>query len=190
MLDYSVDSYVGETSAAEVEKLKKYVKEFKTRYRGVNLYMYGPNSTQKTTLAKWLGVELLRRDGASVHYVLMDQLVKELTQEGFDEDVDPNLKIYRTVDVLIIDEAFDKAKVQWFKSGYQMSYLDRFLRQRMEQDENLSTILISNNDVESIRDNFNNSLYELIDRNTAGSKLQFQDHYAQANNFNPEDLWT
>lgn len=187
IIDYDVSSYAGEESADSVEKLKKYVSEFLNKYIGVSLYMWGPNGTQKTTLAMWIGREVLRKK-KSVHYVFMDKLIKELTQEGFKEEVSSNLNTYRSVDLLIIDEAFDKGKVTWYNSDYQMSFLDRFLRQRLEQDR-LPIIFVSNKDVPSIRSNFNNSLYELVDRNTKQAQLYFEDHFGKAENFESKDLW-
>ena len=41
-------------------------------------------------------------------------------------------KKYLECDFLIIDDSFDKKKATIFKSGYQIPFLDEFLRTRLE----------------------------------------------------------
>lgn len=187
VLIYTIDSYIGTQSLSHVPKLKKYVHEFKEKYYDTHLYIYGPNSTQKTTLAMWIGRELLVQK-VSVYYVLMDNMVRALTQEQFEEEFQKLISKINSVDCLIIDEAFDKEKVTWYKSGYQLTFLDRFLRHRMESDRK-ATIFVSNKDVISIRSNFSTSVFELIQRNTSQTQLQFIDHYTKKDDFKGKDIW-
>src|SRR5208337_1397575 len=58
IMDFDIQSYRGKKSLEQVVKIRKYAKEFKEKFSHVNLYMYGPNSTQKTTLAFYVGREL------------------------------------------------------------------------------------------------------------------------------------
>lgn len=182
-----IENYIGSQSIDSINKVKKYVNEFHNRYIGQHLYLYGPNSTQKTTVAWWIGRELIKQ-GFGVYYTLMDTLVKNITQEMFDEEVKPLVDTYRNVDVLIIDESFDKKKVTWYRSDYQITFLDGFIRDRMEARRN-TTIMVSNQEVSAIRDLFNNSIYELVDRETRGAQLPFSDHYAKKENFKPGAMW-
>lgn len=184
-----INNYIGTDSLDSIRKIRKYVDEFGHRYNGEHLYLYGPNSTQKTTVAWWIGRELIRK-GFGVYYVLMDNLLRDLLQESFDEEVKPRISTYRDVDVLIVDEAFDKGKIVWYKSDYQLSFLDGFLRNRLEHNRK-STVFVSNQDVASLRRVFNNSIYELITRETRYTQLPFNDHYAKKENFDPQtSFWS
>lgn len=185
---YDIDSYIGDQSIDSVDKLKKYVHEFSQFYHKISLYLYGPNGTQKTTVAKWIGREVLKQH-FSVFYVLMDNLVKALVKEGFDDSVEELLQKARDAQLLIIDESFDKSKVTLYNSGYQIAFLDRLLRQRLEETSDRATLFISNNPVGEIKQSFGQSIHSLIERNTQHTQLYFGDHYAKANNFEAEDIW-
>ena len=87
------------------------------------------------------------------------------------------LKRYYNVDLLIIDEAFDKDKVSLYKSGFQLPYLDSFLRNRFEM-KNKSIFFISNIKPSDIaKYGFGISLQDFVERNTRGSQLFFSDRY-------------
>lgn len=187
VIDYSIDTYIGSDSRDSVDKLKQYTSQFKNNFHNIHLYIYGPNSTQKTTLVWWLGRELIKQD-VSVRYVLMDDLVRMLTKEDFEADMREEVKKLSSVDCLILDESFDKDKVNWYASGYQLSFLDRFLRNRMEQRQ-AATMFVSNRGVNYIYDNFSQSVYELINRNTQQTQLYFSDYYMKKDNFEGEDIW-
>lgn len=185
--NYQIESYIGSESLSSIQKIQKFVSRFFDKFASVHLYMTGPNGTQKTTIAHYLGRELLKR-GCTVRYVLMNEMIKNLTKEGFEEYVDAHIEQYHTVDCLIIDEAFDKDKILWYKSNYQMNFLDSILRKRIDQLQK-SIVFVSNKSIESIKDNFNYSIYDLVKRNTLQTVLPFVDHYTKKDDFDPEDLW-
>ena len=118
----------------------------------------------------------------------MNEMIKNLTKEGFEERVQYEIDKYYAVDCLIIDEAFDKEKILWYKSNFQLNFLDTLLRKRIDQ-LNKAIIFISNKTVSSLIVNFNQSIYDLIERNTQNTTLTFEDHYSLRNNFDSEDLW-
>ena len=189
VMDYSIDNYIGIQSFFEVEKIYSYVHKFKEKFSSICLYMYGPNGTQKTTLAQWIGRELIKK-GISVFYTYMDTLLKKKMKEGweYDSEILMYLRLIESVDCLILDESFDKDKITWYASDYQMSFLDNFLRNRIER-QNKPIIFISNKEISSIKANFNNSIYDLIRRNMKNTVLYFQDSYTLQDDFNPKELW-
>lgn len=187
IINYDLSNYIGEKSKDELRKIELFILEFGARFHNKYLYLYGPNGTQKTTLAQYVGRELLEQ-GFTVKYILMNDMIKNLTKEGFEENIDTEINSYQAVDCLIIDESFDKEKILWYKSGYQMNFLDTLLRKRIDQ-LNKSIIFISNKNVASINDNFNTSIYDLIKRNTKQTVLEFYDHYSLKDDFDPKDLW-
>ena len=93
-------------------------------------------------------------------------------------------------DFLIIDEAFDLKKSTIFASGYQIHYLDNFIRNRFEINKK-SIIFISNvlpRDIASIppsrpkeapREGFGQSLQSLVERNVRESTLMFNDVWTE-----------
>lgn len=174
-LDFS--SYKGDLSQGSVESLKVLCNNFDRFKERTNIYMYGPNGTQKTTMAQVVGKKLIDQ-GFSVKYVLMESLIHDLNG-GFDKDEERDARVreYRDVDLLIIDEAFDITKVTVYKSGYQLPYLDSFLRERYDQDRK-STLFISNVTPQDISvDKFGASLQNFMVRTTINSFLTFQDEY-------------
>jgi len=185
--EYDIDTYIGVKSKHEILKVERYINNFDKIFRSAYLYMYGPNGTQKTTIAQYIGRELLRQH-FSVKYVLMNEMIKNLTKEGFEEHVQNTINAYYDVDCLIIDEAFDKEKILWYKSNFQLNFLDTLLRKRIDQ-LNKAIIFVSNKTVSSINSNFNSSIHDLIKRNTRNTTLIFEDHYSLRNDFQAKDIW-
>ncbi len=197
--------YRGHKSAGAMLKMVKYAEQFEEKFARQSLYIYGPHSTQKTTVAQWVALYIMqesRRKGGpkKAQYILMKDLIDLLTREGWDDKdgtapkvADYNLNTIRSSDILIIDEAFDKNKITIYKSSYQIPYLDRFLRHRMDVIEK-PIIFISNvapelmvNDFPSLKD-----LSYLIDRRITkqGGALLFKDNYTdEENNFEIKDIF-
>lgn len=184
--------YKGDKSSEDVKCLVDYVSLFPT-YRDKMIFMYGPNGTQKTTLAMWVGAMLIQ-SGYSVHYMLMENL-SVLLQPDFDESSDESSqrktlhhRIMNT-DLLIIDEAFDLSKMNLYKSGYQIPFLDRFIRERFDINKK-GILFVSNMKVHTIGSSFNASLGSLIERNTEESRLSFLDVYIkEAGKVDPRGLF-
>ena len=173
---FSPEDYIGKKSFNELRKLKYIVSNF-DKVCEAHFYVWGDNSTQKTTMTCWAGAELLLRKH-SVGYITMDALIKGLQLENYPEE-GGNKSSFSSQELmgkefLIIDESFDDTKVLLYKSGYQISFLDGFLRERLERVR-ASTLFISNKPVESIIDKFGKSIQELVTRSTVGNVLHFQD---------------
>lgn len=179
---YTINDYFGPDEERNLPRIRQYVREFKERYREVSLYLWSTaNGTQKTTVAKWIGIELLRK-GLSVRFTLMNDLVKTLTQEKFEEGVTEAIRDILECDVLIIDDAFDPNKVTIYRSGYQIAFIDTFLRDRLETRK-LPIIFTSNIPLEDIVLRFDASIAALVKRNV-GRALHFTDNIELLGKFN------
>lgn len=174
--------YVGEASRKHVYNLKNYIARYKEpAYQEASIYMWGPNGTQKTFLAQWLGIEMLRNK-RTVKFMLMNRLLQKLSS-NFDSD--PELQAFRQelldVDVLILDESFSKDKVTLYKGGYQLPFLDSFLRERCDALKK-GVIYISNNSPQDISEQgFGASIQDLVIRKTKpfNAVFEMKDVYMQ-----------
>lgn len=174
--EYDINTYVGTKSIGEVEKLKKLAFNFED-FKAEAVYLYGDNGTQKTTLAKWVGCQLLSQ-GHTVQYVLMQNLIKALTILD-DEEREDKVRKYYDSDLLIIDEVFDKNKVTLYKSNFQIPFLDQFIRDRLDSHRK-AIMFVSNKTVAQIADEgFGMSIQDFVQRKTIPKKsiLTFLDRY-------------
>jgi DNA replication protein DnaC len=190
LLNYSIDrDYIGPDKQNNIPKFKKYIEDFEKTFYDKTLYFYGVPGTQKTTIATWIAMELIKKD-ISVYYTIMNDLIKDLQENTFsEEDLESR---YYDCDCLIIDRAFGKDQVTIYKSGYQIPFLDNFLRKRIDQLQK-GTIIISNNEVHEISNaGFNSDIESLIDRKTRpfDSIFYFGDHYSIKDDFDNIDLWS
>jgi DNA replication protein DnaC len=159
-----LDQYTGADEPKNIEKLKSFIANFGTKHKHTHLYIYSAsNSTQKTTVSKIVAKELAIK-GFSVMFINMDDLVKKLTQENFDDSGDEILAKVRECEFLVIDDSFDPSKMTLYKSKYQLSFLDSFLRLRLETTKK-STCFTSNTVPDKIGDVFDRHIEALILRN-------------------------
>lgn len=182
---YSPRQYVGSKSAADKDRLINYVKQFELNpeVRKLLVYMYGPNGTQKSTLASWVGKSLLSK-GFSVRYILMNDLIKLLMDaEDFNEERKESARAkvekLENTDLIIVDESFDKEKVKLYKSGFQISFLDTWVRKRIGA-LNKGIIFISNVPLDKIEANgLSHSIQDFVEREVKlkNCYLQFLDNY-------------
>lgn len=181
-LDYDVETYAGNNSLENISKLKNYISNFRD-LKNEAIYFFGSNGTQKTTVAKWVGVSLLKK-GYSVQYVTMKSLIDVLIASFSDTDEESafrkkQIDLYSNCDLLIIDEVFDKSKVTLFKSGYQIPFLDQFIRNRLDTLKK-GILFISNKTIAQISaEGFGDSLQDLLERKVIlrKSNLTFLDRF-------------
>lgn len=175
--------YKGQDLAKNVPKLQMYVDRFEKKYKHINLYLWSIlNGTQKSTVARWICRRLIER-GFTAHFILMGTLTKALTRRGYDDQDEWLLDTVATVDFLVVDDAFDPKKVTLYKSGYQIPFLDEFLRQRLEMDRR-ATCFTSNVCVDSV-EGFGPSLASLVKRSVPWP-MEMRD---VIEDFAVEDLW-
>ena len=189
--------YKGHQSLDAMNKLVKYITEYDTDvFKNQSLYLYGPFNTQKTTLANWVGMNLIKKS-KTVYYTMMRTLLNALVDVSYDEDNKPEqkeiIKNAREADYLILDESFDSNKLTMYKSGYQLPFLDEFIRTRMDIQER-PVLFISNVPIDNITDSFPmfDSLKNLLIRKIQikGAELTFMDDYLKCKDtFDIEDIF-
>lgn len=171
--NYTIDKYIGDDEEHNLDKLKKYINEFEIKYKVVHLYFWSYiNSTQKTTIAQYIANQLLIRN-YNVQFILMDNLIHTLMDAQFQYDIRENIEKLFECDFLIIDDCFDTKKVNLYKSGYQISYLDNFLRSRLE-NIGKATCFTSNLPLSEIGKDWGKSIEELLNRNVP-TPMEFKD---------------
>ena len=195
--NYSFDSYLGDKSKTHLMCLMNFALNFKNFVdKKVMIYLYGPNGTQKTSIAMAAGKEIIKQ-GYKVQYILMNNLITTIIENTgpFNNEEEPkSFALYercKECDLLIIDESFDKSKVTLYKSGYQIPFLDSFLRERLEVN-NKNTMFISNTRPSQIAGaGYEKSLQDLVERNTKSTFLEFYDNYAECNvkSLSPESFF-
>jgi DNA replication protein DnaC len=126
---YSLDEYKGGDKANNLPKIRKYIAEFEDKFNSVHLYLWSRgNASQKTTVAKNIIVELALK-GFDCRFTLMADLLSLLQTESFNHGTESKaVAVLRGVDSLVIDDAFDIKKATLYRSGYQFSFIDTFLR--------------------------------------------------------------
>ena len=183
----SLGDYVG-NDTDKILKLEKYVSRFGEKFNTVHLYFWSKeNGTQQTTTSSIVG-KLLLEKGFSVQFVLMGSLMKMLSEEKFNEEYTEVLNAIRSCDFLIIDDSFDKKKATIYKSGFQIPFLDEFLRTRLEIQRK-ATCFSSNFSLDEIdAEVFGSSLKNLMKRSIPDPFL-FRSSYELRNDFDIDDLW-
>ena len=184
----AVKDYIGENRSIP-RKLNKYINEFDSKYKGVHLYFWShKNGTQKTTMASIVGKELLKK-GKSVRFILMGELLALLSNLEHKEESIIQQEDLLQCDYLIIDDSFDRMKATVYRSGFQIPFLDIFLRERLEVLKK-ATCFTSNFSIEEISEEvFGRSLKELIRRSII-DPFEFDILYSDRNDFDPSSLWS
>lgn len=171
--------YLGKKSSRELGYIKDIANNF-NKYRNKVMYLYGKNGTQKTSTSLALGRELIDK-GWSVYYIGMNDLINLLVKvNSFDENTEQDLFILDKIkdcDLLILDESFDSEKVTIFKSGYQIPFLDTFLKNRFDRDG--KAILFVSNILPTCISGYGESLKDWVIRNTIRSVITFRDVYKE-----------
>jgi hypothetical protein len=169
--DYDIDKdYQSANNDTVVTWIKKYIEYFQKseRTRSAICYWAGTNNTQKTTIAYYVLKQLLEKN-YKASYILMNTLNKLLMYADRDEEKQLEIETLSDIDLLIIDEAFDLNKLTIYKSGYQIPFLDTFIRNRINKNKGI--IFISNEPIDYInKEKFGVSLIDLLKRQTAYDK--------------------
>jgi hypothetical protein len=185
-VSYGLDTYIGEDQFNNIPKLKKYCNEFKTKYQHVHLYFWSKvNGTQKSTCARDMIVRLAKQ-GVKSKFVLMDSLIKTLVEADRDDDSRQKSREWLAADFLVIDECFAKGQITLFKSGYQLAFVNTFLKERLEIFRR-ATCFTANVPLEEIGQEWGTGIQSLIDRSIPTPML-FNDTVAKTN-FRNNDIW-
>ena len=180
--DYEFKDYVGSKSIKDCKALEFMADHYEKFNYKTMVYLWGKNGCQKTSMVQTLGKQLISK-GYTVQYTLMSDLLNALVKEFEDENSSKKeafIKRCMNVDLLIVDESFDSRKVTIYKSGYQIPYLDNFIRNRFEIEKK-SIIFVSNKKPNEIEEQgFGLSVQNLVERNTTQSFLKFEDEYIKS----------
>ena len=168
--NYCFDTYKGEDKNKNIPKLKKYISEFKTKFRSHHLYVYGSVSIQKTISVGIVGKELLIQD-FTVVYITMVELLNLILGKMFnktsEKDFDFMIQQLEKKDFLIIDRAFS-----FDISKKLISAMDAFLRKRLEEDK-MATCFIAHDPVSHLETKgFGKGLTALIKRTCYPMKFE------------------
>lgn len=184
----TVCSYIG-ASRVIPRRLSKYINQFDDTFCNIHLYFWShENGTQKTTMASVVGNELLKR-GKSVRFILMGELLSLLSDLERKDEAQTRREDLLSCDYLVIDDSFDRRKATIYRSGFQISFLDIFLRERLEVYKR-ATCFTSNFSIDEIDEEvFGRSLKKLIQRSVPVS-FPFDTLYSDRNDFDPNSLWS
>jgi hypothetical protein len=183
---YGLDTYIGEDRCSNIPKLKKYCNEFKTGFLHVHLYLWSrTNGTQKSTCAKDIIVRLAKQ-GVKSKFVLMDRLIKTLLEAERDDEAKKKAGEWSSVDFLVIDECFSKGQITLFKSGYQLAFLNTFLKERLEVFRR-ATCFTANVSIEDIGQEWGPGIQSLVDRSIP-TPMFFNDTVAKTC-FRNDEIW-
>lgn len=133
-----------------------------------NLYLYGDNSTGKTTAMSLIGKTLIE-NGFKVKFILMHDLISLLMKTSgynYNEKLEQEKQKLFKNDIFLIDEVFDSNKSLLWKGESKdqiIGEIDSFFRHCISNDKKM--VVTSNIPVERICNDYGRSLYELIDRN-------------------------
>jgi uncharacterized protein YciU (UPF0263 family) len=183
---YGIDTYVGEDRFNNIPKLRKYCDEFRKNFLHIHLYLWSRvNGTQKSTCAKDIIIRLAKQ-GIKSKFILMDSLIKTLLEAERDSEAKQKARDWSSAEFLVIDECFAKGQITLFKSGYQISFLNTFLKERLEVFKR-ATCFTANVPIEDIGHEWGLSIQSLVDRSIPTPML-FNDTVAKTS-FRNDDIW-
>lgn len=168
--------YLGQDINNNKEQVEKFIDNFNI-CKDLNLYFFSKkNGNQKTTVAQYILKEILFKK-YSGYFILMNDLIRVLEEESYKKECDSFRDDLLKSDLLIIDDCFDKLKNKIYSSGYQLNFLDKFLRTRLEiyRKATIFTSNFSKDDIDSII--FTDSIKDLVKRNVY--QLEFTDNYKE-----------
>lgn len=165
--DIEFEDYVGSGSVNEVKKVIQYAEHFfDPEYEAIGLYLYGPNRTQKTTLATCVGKEVLKQ-GKRVLYLQAGDFQKYLKNEdNFDPDPDMQRIVTNIYEgfyaLIIIDDIFDEKKQLVYRqsANFFTSMWNVFFNMTLKNKQKM--ILTSNTPLNKVGDDFSKDIEELI----------------------------
>lgn len=184
------NDYHGQKHSEEFRKIKYYAEHcHEEKFRYVSLYLWGNQGCQKTALMCNIGKQAIK-NGLKVKFILAGELIAKLIKiSGYsqDEEIEREIKELKEQDMLLIDDCLDIQKnLTWNNSKHLITAeWDNFLRHALSQGQRI--IFTSNNSLESAKDIFGESLYELLDRNV--EKFRLSDSVKQKRKLNVSSVF-
>lgn len=164
----SFEDYKGEGSKEYLNKAIQYSQNFDdSLYDTVNLYLYGPNRTQKTMIMCAIGREQIRKNYKVVYFQANQLQNILLNQINFNPDKEQKKmqdKLYnKYYDLILIDDIFSSVKQFMWRDGkgdYIISLWDEFFRNAFQNKQRI--IVTSNTRMIEIKNIFSQDLQELL----------------------------
>jgi DNA replication protein DnaC len=171
--DINDDYYTKDHNDPVKSWVKKYLDYFEKseRTRAAFCYFWGTNGTQKTSIAHYIGKELIATQN-KVKYLLMNDLVHLLMQTERKEEAKKEVEDLDNYDLLILDESWDIQKITIYSSQFQLPFLDTFLRNRLQKRKGI--IFISNVCPSDMSPKFGDSLKDLVIREIEKEKSELK----------------
>ena len=187
LIEYSLDDYKGNDINHNIPKIRKFIRLFDEKYNSVNLFFSGENGTQKTTVAKNIVVELLRKD-KTAYYTITKDFIDLIMASDRDEEKASLLNKILRVDLLVLEE-FSTDKMALYSSDYKQSVLTTPLKKRFESIRK-STIIISNSSMQELKDSrLGSTIGNLVDRETKECQFCFTDRYGDYVTVDLSSIW-
>jgi len=159
--------------------------------KNCHLYLCGKNNSSKTFTAKSILHDACTKS-IDCKFIIMGDLIDMISDSFAEESKNKEIDKYLNCKLLVVDDAFDKKKCTLFKSSYQIPFLDRFIRKRLESYQ-LNTIFTSNVRIEDIYSNgFSQDIQNLIERTikNRGGYLEFNDVFVESEyDVNITSIW-
>lgn len=186
IINYDLSDYKGVDSPKNLFKIERFISDF-NKFKRRNLFFSGGFGTQKSTLLRYIGVQLLKQ-GYTVYYTLADSLIRELIEADRDEDLKNKWDKIINYDCILIDE-MSEDKITTYKSGWQRTFLLPFLKKRMEIIRK-SVVFASNSPIDDIGAYFEGAIQDIIYREVVDKTMIFSDNYHKLRqDIDPMDLW-
>lgn len=156
------------TNKSVVDKCIEYCNLLGNKKLKKSLYLYGENSSGKTTAMCALGKCCIRK-GLKIKFILSSDLLSLLQKTSgysLNEELEKEKQNLESCDILLIDELFDSTKSLVWKGDSKnlvVAEWDSFLRHMLSNDKKI--ICTSNILPARISSGYSKSLYELVDRN-------------------------
>jgi len=186
------DDYIGDKSRENLDKLRYMIENIDDdKFKDISLYLWGSeNSVQKTAVACNFGKSCLKK-GLNVKFMNFGIFVDYgMKMQGFkyNEEAHYKLKELKEADIIILDDVFDPNKSLLWKGenkGMIINVIDTFFRESIYNHKRF--VLTSNLSLGMIKENYGESLYKLIERNSA--EMQFLDSINEVRKFRLEEIW-
>ena len=162
------ENYEGNQQSETFKKIKYYAEHCtEEKFNHVSLYLWGSHSCQKSALACNIGKEAMKQ-GLRVKFILAGNLISKFMKlQGFNQDhaLYEEIEDLKTYDMILLDDFGDPQKELQWKNNMNLitSEWDQFFRDTLSNG--VKFVITSNLSIETIAQNFGESLYALIYRN-------------------------
>lgn len=188
---YNIDfkDYKGNKESKEYKQIVYYAENCNTKeFDHVHLYLFGTQGTQKSALMYNILKQCIR-NGMKVKTILAGNLINKLMKlQGFnrDEEIEAEIKQLKECDIIGLDDVGDIEKsMQWQNSSLVTVEWDNFFREVLSSKTKI--VMTSNFPIETFKQYFSESLYELLDRNT--HKIHLTESVKMLRKYNVEKVF-